>query len=299
MRRDRVQLKKIITLANPSVRHQLTGMVRSLRGVGCDLPVFVIPHDDAFELFTLPEGCEWWIDESYFAWLREEKAHPRMRKYLCLMEENYHFVDCDLAFVKNPMGALLPMEGFVTTCNHWNRPGDTVTSHSLPFFQARATLWQKLVFNSGQFACDRPLYEMGRLKELMKDPLYTETLLRCPFHEQPGLNLLVLLSGVSVVNMTLPPSPMESTWAGDYPGDYRRTWTSDEKIPYLIHYAGCWLSKDWPISELFFKYYNPGELKEVRNEIFQFLHNTLHHRTPQWRRFLSGVRRAWSDVYST
>ena len=33
-------------------------MERSLRAVGCDLPLLVIPYDE--DLFELPPNAEWW-----------------------------------------------------------------------------------------------------------------------------------------------------------------------------------------------------------------------------------------------
>ena len=39
-----MKLEKIITLASAPVRLRLLAMVRSLRAVGCQLPVWVIPY---------------------------------------------------------------------------------------------------------------------------------------------------------------------------------------------------------------------------------------------------------------
>ena len=78
------------------------------------------------------------------------------------------------------------------------------------------------------------------------------TCVRFPHHDQPGLNLLVHFTGIPVFNLTLNPPFMESTWAGSYKDDqYQRFWSTADKIPYLIHWAGLHISGNSPIDELF------------------------------------------------
>lgn len=64
------------------------------------------------------------------------------------------------------------------------------------------------------------------------------TCLDFKFNDQPGVNLLVLTSGIPVTNLTLIPPFLESSWAGDYPSYPHNYWDSAEKMPYLLHWAG-------------------------------------------------------------
>lgn len=298
-----MKLDRIITMANRSVKWQLLGMIRSLRATGCRLPVYVIPHDHEPDYFELPEGCEWWRDQSLHTWLTERGAHPRSGKYQTLLVENYHFVDCDVVFLKNPEEALEPHSGFITSCNHWHDYGHTCTPSSLREFQKRSTTWQRLVFNSGQFACDRALYNNESLRQMLLQTEVASTALDGRFHEQAGINLLVLKSGVEITNLTLPPTLMESTWAGDYEqetmSDYERYWKNPTQKPYLIHYAGCSLNRSISLNQLFFKYFNSEERIQLEEELGKFIANTLHHRTPKWRRFLSQVKQIYKSIYGT
>ncbi len=296
-----MKLEKIVTMANRAVQWQLIGMVRSLRATGCQLPVLVIPHDRDPEYFELPEGCTWWRDQELHDWLMANGAHSRAGKYQCLMIENYHFVDCDVAFIENPEEALLPYQGFIATCNHWHDFDHTCTAESRMFFERKSTTWQRYSFNSGQFACDQILYSFEQLKNKLKEQGISGTALDGRFHEQAGMNLLVLVSGVQMQNLTLPPTCMESTWAGDYEHNqtvhYESFWKEPSRKPYLIHYAGCALNRNIAINELFFKHYSNEERQEVQNELDRYIANTLHHRTPRWRRLLSHLRSGYHQIY--
>jgi hypothetical protein len=95
-------------------------MLRSLRSVGCDLPVKVIPYDE--NRFQLPEGCEWFEDQELMALLQDAGAHKMMRKYLCLLEHSYQFVDSDVVFTRNPSEVLRPFGGFISSCGNWRDP---------------------------------------------------------------------------------------------------------------------------------------------------------------------------------
>lgn len=84
-----------------------------------------------------------------------------MRKYQCLTTSNYQFVDTDICFLRSPEEVLHPLTGFITSCGHWHNTEHTCTSESQRWVANRSTVWQRDVFNSGQFACDRSLYTVG------------------------------------------------------------------------------------------------------------------------------------------
>jgi hypothetical protein len=285
-----MKLEKIITLGNEPVKIPLLAMIRSLRATGCELPVWVIPYDD--RTFELPEGCHWWKDEPLCAWLEEQGGRPVMRKYQCMLEKNYQFVDSDIVFLRDPAPVLAPHEGWVASCCHWNNPEHTYTEHSLPLIRARSTTWQRLIFNTGQFACDRALYTFESFKKTAADPAYRRTILDDPYHEQPGINLLVHLSGAPISNLTLPPVNMESTWAGDYGADYEKFWQDEARKPFIIHWAGEKMNPDKPISELFFQYLSPEEKAE-------FLAKVAESTPDAARRFRRKLSAAWHALKDT
>ncbi len=257
-----MQLEKIITLASAPVRLRFLAMERSLRAQGCDLPVWVIPYGED-QLFDLPPNCHWWRQPETLAWLDGESAHPTARKYQCFLEANYQFVDADVIFLRDPVAALAPHAGFVMSCGHWRDSDHTITAESLAIFRARSTTWQRWVFNSGQFACDSPLFpDLATLQRVAAAPEHAHTCLRLPY-EQPGVNLLAVLSGVPMKHLTLPPTVMESTWAGDYDdADFRRFWRDERTAPYLLHWAGVAMHEPRPIHALFYEYLTREELAE-------------------------------------
>lgn len=255
-------LDKIITLANAPVRLRFLAMERSLRAVGCELPVWVIPYDED-DLFELPPNCHWWRQPQTLSWLTAEKAHPTARKYQCFLESNYQFVDADVIFLRDPVAALASRAGFVMSCGHWRDSDHTITAQSHEIFRRRSTIWQRWVFNSGQFACDRPLFsDLATLRRVASAPEHAHTCLRLPY-EQPGVNLLAVLSDVPMTHLTLPPTCMESTWAGDYDdADFRRYWQNEATAPYLLHWAGVAMHDARPIHELFYDFLTCDELQE-------------------------------------
>lgn len=260
-----MQLQQIITQANAPYRLRFLAMYRSLRETGCQLPVKVLPYDDT--RFDLPDGCEWWEVPTVLDWLRREKTHPGMYKYQCLLISNYQFVDCDIVFLTDPAKALEAHGGWVVACGHWHNPAQTVTPQSLAILSKASTVWQRSVFNAGQFACDRALYTEETLRETASRPDHLQTVIRHPFHEQPGLNLLVHLSGVPVTNLTLPPNQMQSTWAGDYLGDFEHYWTNEQTRPYLIHWAGCAMHPGRRIDELAYQFLSTNEQRQFKEDI--------------------------------
>ncbi len=261
-----MHLEKIVTLANQNTRLRFIAMERSLRATGCNLPLWVIPYDE--KKFDLPVNAHWWELENVLHWLEVHHAHRMMRKYQCLLESNYQFVDSDVIFLKNPERELTSFSGFITSCGHWHNPEHVITKEVLTFFDKSTTTWQQKIFNAGQFACDKRLYNFDELKQIAEQPEYKASCISFRFHDQPGLNLLVNLSGISVTNITLQPYCMESTWAGDYTDeDYSRFWKNESKKPYIIHWAGCSMSTNRPIDKLFLGYLTKQEREEWNKKL--------------------------------
>jgi hypothetical protein len=266
-----MKLEKIITLANGTVRLRFVAMERSLRATGCRLPLEVIPYDA--RRFELPERAEWWEMPDVLAWLAAERTRPVMRKYQCLLAENYQFVDADVIFLRNPEEVLAPHAGFVTSCCHWRDAAHTTTEESERLLAARSTTWRKSTFNSGQFACDRALYSFEELKRTATRTEFAGTCLRLPWHEQPGLNLLVIHSGVPITNLTLPPYSMESTWAGDYADGFEQYWKEAARKPYLIHWAGTPTDVPRPINALLYGFLTKAERAEWDEQVAAWRRN--------------------------
>ncbi|MFC5455675.1 hypothetical protein [Prosthecobacter fluviatilis] len=260
-----MKLESIVTLASPEVRLRFIAMERSLRATGCNLPLRVIPYNEG--RFDLPANAEWWEDIEMSEWLKSRGAHPAMRKCQCLTIANFQFVDADVIFLRNPAEILKPLDGFVTSCGHWRNTGHTVTRQSWPIFASMSTMWQKWVFNSGQWASDRILHTRESIYECCESK-FKETCLTYNNCDQPGINLLVISSGVPVHNLTLPPWNMESTWAGDYLGsNFESYWGDVDRKPYLLHWAGCAMDKRRPIDGLMERFLNPDELKAWRSDV--------------------------------
>jgi len=278
-------LERIISMADSRVRLQFIAMQRSLRATGCTLPIEVIPYSD--DLFKLPEGCTWWVNPKIAEWIKAEKAHPTMCKYQCLTVSRYHFTDTDVIFLRNPQEALQEQNGFVTSCTEWNKPEWTYTIESRLLFSRRTSTWQQKVFSTGQFACDQTLYSADDLMKTAQQLAFVETCLRFPIHEQPGLNLLVMETGVPITNLTLPPYRMESSWAGDYPGEYEPFWQDPERKPYLIHWAGPTLEWSLPINQIFYNFLT----REEKSEWDEQMRQKIQRRNQQYERSLSLARR--------
>lgn len=259
-----MQLERIITLANRPFRLRFLALERSLRATGCDLPLAVIPYDDS--RFDLPANSQWWEIPAILSWLALQNITPLMRKYQCLTVGNYQFVDSDVIFLRNPRQVLANQTGFIASCGHWHNPEHTITRQSQAILREKSTSWPRLVFNAGQFACDRALYSEKELIAACTDPGMASTCL-FPYADQPGIVLLVNHSGVPIRNLTLPPDNMESTWAGDYPDEkFTSTW-NEEKKPYLIHWAGCDMSAPRPIDRLFTDFLTLAEQAEWREQV--------------------------------
>jgi hypothetical protein len=178
-------------------------------------------------------------------------------------------VDSDAVFLRNPAEVLAPQDGFIASCGHWHNTGETVNEESTAILKTISTCWQRNVFNAGQFACSPALYTEEELKRTCLDPRYVGTCLRFPYHDQPGMVLLVNLSGVVIRNLTLPPTCMESTWAEDYDGvaHYEDYWRDEARTPYLIHWAGCDMWEPRAIDQLFTRFFNANELEAWKQEV--------------------------------
>ncbi len=288
-------------MANRSVKLPFLAMERSLRATGCEVPLLVIPYNDA--LFALPKGSKWWKNDKLNYWLQSHKAQPVMRKYQCLTENSYQFVDSDVIFLKDPVKTLERHSGFITSCTHWHNPEQTYTEESFKLLLKLSTIWQCRIFNTGQFACDRTLYHFEQLKEIAESKDYCETCLHDLFHEQPGINMLVAASGVTVTNLTLPPIQMESTWAGDYVESYEPYWQKDNVKPYLIHWAGGVAAKsNLPINKLFENYLTAKELrewnvkKENRRRKEQTLKSKLSENISRFKKSLRAFIKTWMET---
>ncbi len=273
-------------------------MERSLRSAGCHLPLLVIPYNN--DLFELPKGSSWWETEDIFQWLKSHGARPVMRKYQCLTVSDFQFIDSDVIFLKNPEKELIPFNGFVTCCTHWHNPEQTYTKESKKYLKSSSTIWQSKIFNTGQFACGKALYTFDTLKERAESREFIETCLGDPFHEQPGINLLVANSGVTINNLTLPPINMESTWAGDYEKEYKCHWKNETIKPYLIHWAGGVATHtNYPINALFEEYLTKkeiGEWNEIKLRMEKErtkLSSTISSRALLFKKSLSAFKNTW------
>ena len=291
-----MRLDHVITLANASVRLRFLAMERSLRATGCDAPLRVIPYDD--ELFELPRNSSWWKIPELITWTLQRKMHPTMRKYQCLTISNFQFVDSDVCFVRNPTDVLAPHEGFITSCGHWHNPAETLTDQARARYCSHSTTWQKNTFNTGQWACDCPLFSIAELKARAESVDFADTCVTFPYHEQPGLNLLVHSTGVPIQNLTLPPWNMQSTWAGDYPGEYQSYWRTKAETPYLIHWAGTPMEIPRPVNELFYNFLTAAEKAEWDNQLRTSIKRTIRSRRSirataiRWRNGIRAFARA-------
>ena len=287
-------IERIITMASRKVALQMRVMVRSLRNVNCNLPVYVIPYADAD--FDLPAGCEWLTDHEIFEWLDRQGSTRLLRKYLTVLTKDYQFVDADVVFLRNPVSALEPFEGFVVYCNEWNKPGRTYKPGTRKIMSAHTSVWQSKVFNSGQHASSEALFsswdEMRRYIE--RPELAPYCIHETENHDQTALNILSFLRRKQFVNLTLPPHNWESSWAGDYEGEFEHLWIDELRKPLLIHYAGetiPYLNR--PINKLFENFLTleeAGEWKAICCERLDFF-KKKYAPIPLWRRAMGRVKR--------
>ena len=85
---------------------------------------------------------------------------------------------------------------------------------------------------------------------------------------------------------------MESTWAGDYPGEFSTYWQPPERQPYLIHWAGLKADGSRPIDELFTQFLTESERSQWKAQI-------QGRRSPgtadRWKTRLRAARKAWRE----
>ena len=143
-----VELQKIITLAHAPHRMRFVLMERSLRAVGCDLPLRVIPYDD--DLFELPRNAQYWKTPQIFEWLGADKSMNIKRKYQCLTTNDFQYIDTDAYFVRNPADVLKAHRGLVVCCHEWrwssSAPNSCVTVRSAETMRRRNTLFYLNLF---------------------------------------------------------------------------------------------------------------------------------------------------------
>jgi hypothetical protein len=255
-----MKLESIITMANEPVRLQFLALERSLRATGCTLPLKVIPYDQ--RKFALPDNSTWWELPEMEAWLTEKKAHRLTRKYQCMTTANYQFVDADVVFLRDPSAVLAEHESFVASCTEWNKLQFSFKPETATVLSRFTSTWHQNLFSVGQFACDRSIATLEQLKTWVEGKPFEHVCLRNYSSDQVGTNLLVAQSRVPFNNLTLPPVQMQSTWAGDYPGEFQSLWSDPATKPYLIHWAGPTLQQDLPINDLFYQFLTRSEILE-------------------------------------
>ena len=267
-----MKLDKIIALANKNTELAFLAMERSLRDVGCQLPIYIIPYDQ--NLFEPPEGSQWWEVPEFLNWIDIHGKAKMMRKYQALLAENFQYVDTDVCFIRNPQEVLESHTGFVTTCSHWQNIEHIHTEESARIFHLKSTTSQRFVFSAGTFASESAIFSTAQelISTCQREDLRS-TCLECPYNDQPGMNLMVLDSGVPITNLTLPPYCFESCWAGDYAlvKDYTQYWLDPERKPYLIHWSGPNPDGSRTIDEIFYQYLTEQERIEWDQQIAESL----------------------------
>ena len=184
-----MDIDRIITMASQGVRIQFLAFERSLRAVGCDLPLLVIPYDQD-DKFDLPRNAEWWQKEEFASWLKEHQAHPTWRSTLShrgkLRLFRYRYL-LHRGLPHNLSSADWICRRGYRTDQVWRSLHTGVDGSALQGNQ----LWPLKLFNTGHFASDTPLYSLADLESTCEK--YKETCLLSPHHEQPGINLLAIV----------------------------------------------------------------------------------------------------------
>ena len=171
------KIDKIVLLANKKAELQFQVFVRSLRDVGCNLPVWVIPFGK--KDFEPPPGCQWIEDKDskLLAFLRQNAAHPLYRKYMALLQNHCAYFDTDIILLREPQEWLrsTPSDAFVVADTEWAKNRWTFSADSLRFLTALSSCWPLLTFNSGFFAFEEPLYEEEELLSVIQRPEFRST----------------------------------------------------------------------------------------------------------------------------
>jgi len=266
-----MRIDKILLLANKKAELHLQVFVRSLRKVGCELPVWIIPFGE--KDFEPPAGCRWIDDENskLLAFLRERSAHPLYSKYIALLQSNCCYFDTDIILLKEPQEWLkaAPSDAFVVADTEWAKNRWTFSDDSLRFLASLSSCWPLLTFNSGFFAFEDPLYEEEELLSLIQEPEFRSTCLERKLSpiDQPAINWLVLRKQRRIFNFNLPPQGMESTMAVDYGTRQPKAVLSNPAAPAFIHYAGPVFEVGLPVNELYVSYLTNGERRRWDAEL--------------------------------
>jgi len=286
-----MEIEKIITMANRTVKLQFTVMERSLRATGCNLPLHVIPFGD--DLFDLPANAEWMVNEPLFATLTEHGALMMCRKYLALMQSRCAYFDTDLVHLTNPQKFLasLPGSAFVVADTEWNKTRWTFTPETKAIYLRKSTLWPLTNFNAGFFAHEAPLVNIEGIRKLLSSPELGK--MGRGFSpsgsDQEGTNYLVHINGAEVINLCLPPFCVESTMACDYSGGVYRTMEASRRPPF-IHFAGKAWDLNVDVAGIFLDFLTAEETREFhssQNE--RLLLGKRRARWPLWARVANRV----------
>ena len=101
-----MRIDKIVVLADKKAELQLHVFVRSLRDVGCKLPVWIIPFKARD--FEPPTGSQWIDagDSKLLAFLRQNAAHPLYCKYIALLQNHCAYFDTDIILLRGATGVV-------------------------------------------------------------------------------------------------------------------------------------------------------------------------------------------------
>jgi hypothetical protein len=256
-----VRVEKIIILANKNAELQTRVFVRSLRKVGCELPVWVIPCGERD--FELPADCRWIGESKLLRFLRRASAHPFYGKYYVLLQSNCAYFDTDIVVLREPCNWLeaAPSDSFVVADTEWAKNRWTYSADSLRFLATLSSCWPLFTFNSGFFAFEKPLYEEDELIDVIQSPEYQKTCLgrKASPIDQPAMNWLVLRKQRKIFNFNLPEQYMESTMAVDYGTSPLEAAISRPKAPAFLHFAGPIFQENLPILNLFTSFLTAAE----------------------------------------
>ena len=263
-----MRIEKIILLADKGAELQLRVFVRSLRKVGCRLPVLVIPCGEKFEL---PPDCSWLGDSKLLGFLKSSSAHPLYCKYAALLQSNCAYFDTDIILLREPREWLesAPPDAFVVADTEWAKNQWTYSDESLQFLSSLSSCWPLFTFNSGFFAFENALYEEDELINIIQSPEYRATCLERKVSpiDQPAFNWLVLRKQRKIFNFNLPEQYMESTMIVDYGRSRPEAVLSRPSAPAFLHFAGPRFHEDLPLNELFTTFLTPSEAESWKAEM--------------------------------
>ena len=121
-----------------------------------------------------------------------------------------HIFHTDICFIEDCRTTLAQRTGFVVADTELIKYGEASTPESMEVLSREASLWPLRLFNTGHFASDTPLYSLADLESTCEK--YKETCLLSPHHEQAGINLLALVSGVTFTIFACLPTIWSLRW---------------------------------------------------------------------------------------